>query len=395
MNHENSEGIITDSREIINQSEDQNRDELEDESESEYICSVCQNKAEINTIECEGCQEWFHAGCVDLSLGNMKAFGSLKGKARWFCKTCDERVKKSFQKVEKSSRDRKESNQENQIASYLENMDVQIDTIDCTTSEAIKYIDKRTKNMFEAYEHNFMEILDVFKRDLTDLENKIDEQSNNSLANKMNKLHDELAELKGKLNAKVYTNDDILEKNGDNLGPNGPNNMSRKGSKEGSEKEHISGDREKERNLILYNVAESESGDINKRIQQDTEIMLDILYYLDIKNIEIHKVRRIGKKRENPDQPRPLVVELKSAGQKWAILKQGKFLKNSEHFYAIYLARDMNKDELRKDAELRHELLTRRNNNESVEIKNGQVIRKRKSSQLGDYTHSRTEMRGH
>ena len=238
MNHENSEGIITDSREIINQSEDQNRDELEDVSESEYICSVCQNKAEMNTIECEGCQEWFHAGCVDLSLGNMKAFGSLKGKARWFCKTCDERVKKSFQKVEKGSRDRKESNQENQIASYLENMDVQIDTIDCTTSEAIKYIDKRTKNMFEAYEHNFMEILDVFKRDLTDLENKIDEQSNNSLANKMNKLHNELAELKGKLNAKVYTNNDILEKNGDNLGPNGPNNMSRKGSKEGSEKEH-------------------------------------------------------------------------------------------------------------------------------------------------------------
>ena len=85
--------------------------------------------------------------------------------------------------------------------------------------------------------------------------------------------------------------------------------------------------RKRENNLILYNVIECEDQDLNARIRWDEEIVADIADFLDVRNIEILKVRRLGKKREDPNVSRPMLVVLGNKKQKWAILGKGKILK--------------------------------------------------------------------
>ena len=59
--------------------------------------------------------------------------------------------------------------------------------------------------------------------------------------------------------------------------------------------------------------------------------------------------------------------------------------KDSQSFLSIWLAEDMNPEELKIDAERRKQLIERREKGESVMIKNGQIIAKRKNARVGDY----------
>ena len=145
----------------------------------------------------------------------------------------------------------------------------------------------------------------------------------------------------------------------------------------------------KENNLILYNLIESEADNIDDKIKDDTSNLLDLLDYLQVSRIEIVKVSRLGARRENPDHARPLLVKFKNSDQKWAVLSQAKFLKESERFYAIYLAKDMTKQEMEEDIERRKELIHRRRNGENVMVKNGKIINKRKSSHQKEFVTSR------
>ena len=49
-------------------------------------------------------------------------------------------------------------------------------------------------------------------------------------------------------------------------------------------------------------------------------------------------------------------------------------MKESERFYAIYLAKDMTKQEMEEDSGRRKELIQRRRNDENVMIKTGQIL---------------------
>ena len=128
----------------------------------------------------------------------------------------------------------------------------------------------------------------------------------------------------------------------------------------------------REKNLVIYNMYESDLADVNKRIEIDTKNIEDMLHFLEIRDCNILKVSRLGQKR-GPDDTRPLLVKFASEAQKWVVLSQGKYLKESEMFYNIFLAKDMSKDEQQKSKNLRNELISRRNNGEDIKIKNGRI----------------------
>ena len=130
------------------------------------------------------------------------------------------------------------------------------------------------------------------------------------------------------------------------------------------------------KNLVIYNMIESEEVEVENRIADDEAILNNMLTYLSVVGVEVIKVSRLGQKRE-PDYPRPLLVRMSNEHDKWALLSKAKFLKDSDDFYAIYMAKDMSKDELNEYIKRRRELMERKQRGENVMIKNGRIIQKR------------------
>ena len=147
----------------------------------------------------------------------------------------------------------------------------------------------------------------------------------------------------------------------------------------------------KEYNVIAYYLREDSNDDMETRKQND---YLEVRYMLDeigLQNIDIIKTSRIGKRKENWHvYPRPLVIRLKSKQEKWIVIGKSKLLKQTEDYNGIYLALDMNKEELERNKLLRTELIERRNNGENLMIKNGQIINKRKNRSETTYYGTQT-----
>ena len=82
-------------------------------------------------------------------------------------------------------------------------------------------------------------------------------------------------------------------------------------------------EREKENNLVIYNIAESSSENPNIRESYDTEVVHDIFYHgMQTENYYINKVIRLGKKTEESNKPRPILVKLSNPREKWNIIKK-------------------------------------------------------------------------
>ena len=83
------------------QSQDENFEDGETESnnfdegqrqpslDTEFFYKICKNPAEVETIECDGCQDWLHASCAGLKENDLRMINILDGKAKWYCEDCN------------------------------------------------------------------------------------------------------------------------------------------------------------------------------------------------------------------------------------------------------------------------------------------------------------------
>ena len=83
-------------------------------------------------------------------------------------------------------------------------------------------------------------------------------------------------------------------------------------------------------NLVVFHLPESNNEDPKKREDEDTErmqvIFKDVLHTNDC---EIRKSIRLGRKHNETDRPRPLLLKMRSEDQKWSILKKAKLLRSA------------------------------------------------------------------
>ncbi|KAJ0180044.1 hypothetical protein K1T71_004635 [Dendrolimus kikuchii] len=75
---------------------------------------------------------------------------------------------------------------------------------------------------------------------------------------------------------------------------------------------------------------------------------------VDIQKNEIESIYRLGRKMENTDNIRPVVVTLTTVGRKIEILRKKKFLKDTN----VHLKEDYLKKVVEKRRELQEELKT-------------------------------------
>ena len=116
-------------------------------------------------------------------------------------------------------------------------------------------------------------------------------------------------------------------------------------------------------NLIIFNVEESNSEDIDVRKQHDMDEITELLSSVGLGvSSEVINPIRLGPKISDSKWPRPLRVSVDSESTKWNILKQSKNLtcQGKERFQTVFIKRDMTPMEREKDLLLRNQLKEKR-----------------------------------
>ena len=139
---------------------------------------------------------------------------------------------------------------------------------------------------------------------------------------------------------------------------------------------------EKQQNIIIFNIPESESIDNEEESEQDDiKKTVDILKFLGDSEASPSDIQitRMGKRRkEDSPRPRPVKVKLASIQKKEHVLKKVRNLKHYKTLVNIGISHDKTRKEIIEDKRLRAELKNKRETNLDQEyvIYNKQVVLK-------------------
>ena len=134
----------------------------------------------------------------------------------------------------------------------------------------------------------------------------------------------------------------------------------------------------RKRNIVFYQVTESQSTDPETRKQSDTEKAINIIENGLCSEGEIENCRRLGGKKD--ETTRPLLVRLKTQEQAERCLRSWRTMKENEDFKTIAMKRDMTfleRQEMKKLVEERNrrrEQTKEEGGSEIWAIKNWKVI---------------------
>ena len=118
----------------------------------------------------------------------------------------------------------------------------------------------------------------------------------------------------------------------------------------------------RQNNLLLHNVRESQDHDPQQRKTHDTaqfgEVISALLGDVNRPHIEVDKIYRLGKRKEEEDsKPRLLLVRLKNKEHVDIMLKKRKLLRtNSPGLGPVFLTPDLTLEERKRAQELKQEL---------------------------------------
>lgn len=136
----------------------------------------------------------------------------------------------------------------------------------------------------------------------------------------------------------------------------------------------------KKNNLVIYRLNESKCQDVVDREKDDKQMCEKIMKdELKVEDVNIVQVIRLGKVRQEDNAPRPLLVKMRDAREKYAVLKVAKNLKraNSESMRRTIIAPDLTKKQREQEKMLRMQLKEKMDNGDySWYIRNGKLCKK-------------------
>ena len=142
-------------------------------------------------------------------------------------------------------------------------------------------------------------------------------------------------------------------------------------------------DRERRQlNLVLHNIAEDDSEEIEDRKKHDLSMAGKVLDYLSVEEAVISKPLRLGRKRED-GKPRLLKVEVGSITKKKEALSKAKQLKDDckeVGLINVYLTPDLSPQQRETNFRLRRELKERREQGEvDLVIRGEEIVKTRQN----------------
>lgn len=147
--------------------------------------------------------------------------------------------------------------------------------------------------------------------------------------------------------------------------------------------------KKRENNLVLYNMEESKQADGKNREKEDIRKCQQLIQEgigIEQDFFNIKKAIRLGKWQNSQERPRPLLIRLDDAEEKWNIIKKAKNLKNYTHhtLKKVIVTLDLTPKEQERDRILRGELKEKIEKGETGwYIKGGKLL---KQNQPKNYT---------
>lgn len=338
-------------------------------------CSLCRIEVKDNqmALNCDLCQRWYHVGCVKVTKKEYDMISKIDEKVKWFCLDCGEQVKivqEENSELRQRNRDLEEQNDE--LKMKLNRLERKVGDIELRIGETIeRELRKISADITEKLRRLVGEKIGRHEEDITQRLSEIEvrRQQVDEERNSENHIYDraglrkEMEEMKEQIVnkgvAEVRKQRDHNEKQ-----------MQEVMTKiEEMERE------KRKKNVVLFNMVESEAENPQNRYREDEEKCLTMFAEeLEIQDLKIEKLIRLGKKQEGRN--RPLLVKLGAEEERKNILKEASKLRHSENFRRVYINRDLTQTEREQEGKLREELRTRRSEEGShYIIRRGKVIR--------------------
>ena len=138
---------------------------------------------------------------------------------------------------------------------------------------------------------------------------------------------------------------------------------------------------------FFHDVPESTADEADKRAEDDLTLLAAMFHAVEVDNISVESVVRLGKKATDPtEKPRPTKVVLDSVDSKINLLKRAKNLREKQEggWAKVFIHQDLTPKQREAIKPLVAELKLRKANGEKdLTIFNGKIVQKRESASIG------------
>ena len=314
-------------------------------------CKVCNKECldpefftsdEDDSINCDGCNHWFHKSCTDTTTAEWEA---LKGSNENITFRCNECLASKGQ-----------NNNQFQLFQQLlrDNNDILLKRLEGLETKILQKVDEKIEKKMVEYERKTDKTidqkikaqLDVKKQEQATLENAIKNQVSETL-------------------------EDMRDKE------------------------------ERKLNLMMFNVAESTKNTLHEEVLEDLQSVKNILIHTNpelnesiISTLTTENLKRLGRKAaastEGNTKVRPIKVTLPDETTKFKILRNSHKLKSYKTNERIGLKLDLTKLQIAEEKELKIELQRRKDLGEDVMIFRSKIIHRAEHSKLKAETRTKT-----
>lgn len=359
----------------------QSHEKWQDRVNEEELCKICHEQVceQDRGLCCDLCNYWFHGNCINMKNKEYEMLKAIDEKVSWYCCHCETKSK-TLQ-------------EENRVLQTVnETMKREITNLKDAVWQMQQQIKEfRRADILENIKKSVkIEVDDLRKAVNNNVKNYVNAEIN-KYSEKINKNSQQIAEMKshnGKTDTKMKEiNEGQLEEIKAEVISRGVEEVERRKNQEIKNMKEIQSrinelEKEKRRkNLVIYNIRESEEEDTGKRYGEDEEKCRRLITgELGVDTTGLKQLIRLGGKQNN--KPRPLLIKFTEEDKPTQILKEAKRLRYSKTFVRVYIARDLTKAEREKEKSLREEIKEKRNEgNDWYTIRNGRIIKQKKKDQ--------------
>jgi len=292
-------------------------------------CSLCSQPAIKDTLECGWCECLKHSACLGLSADHCNVLNTVSSNVMYFCDTCLIHLPAAMQTYENRESDNEK------LITMEEKIVTRLDTLESKFSGV-------TKQLMEC--------------SLAELSNQIDEHISN-VESQIQRLTISQTGIEMDVNSASETPQTPLV-----------GNTSLISAASGIADELADRERRKN-NLIIYNLVEKSDREADKKA------FTDLCQAVFSGQFTVTKVFRLGKRTDNNDRPRPLLVVFHDESDKNVLLASSPKLRHHDLYKNVYLSPDRTKFERVNYKKLVEELKLRRSNGENnLIIRNNSII---------------------
>jgi len=309
------------------------KDSSKDSKEIEK-CGNCLKlvKEKEKGIQCELCDDWFHAPCVDLPDEAYKLLGKLEA-VHWFCQKCNGNFRRVFSSVTK-------------LETKVDKLEGQLIDIKTNVKGSEEFCERECSKV----KHDLQELKVTLEAKLADAVNSVRAEVDTCL----NKNSKEISAVSTKM-AEIFNEqetswNEVVKKEVDRslgLVSEDIEEVQRTLVETRAQATEQIDKESRRNNIILYKVPESDKSRAEDRNKDDVAFSLQLFnnsMQLGISDEDLIQVFRLG--RRDDDVPRPLMIHLASYTCKNLIMESLYKLKHADmKFKRIIVAHDMTRTE--------------------------------------------------